>query len=104
MEPEGVLTGDIHCHALFYYYLHARKTYETYVLNTPIVYEGTKDPEYNLEQLFKSTASLYGVDPTNMAGWWPLVDKQCLLMGLPLMPEGWKYSFHSASFVPIGMN
>ena len=96
IKPLGVFTHDIHCHALFYYYLHARRTYEENVLNGPAnVYEGDLDSGFNFEQLFSSVASLYGVDQDAMAGWWPLIDEQCLLSGLPLMPEGWKYRFHS---------
>lgn len=90
--PIGFLVKDSACHALFRYYLMARQTYETHVLD-PIVYEGEKDPEYNFKQLFSSVAKMYGVEPEHMTKYWINVDMQCDLLGLPLMPDEEKYRF-----------
>jgi len=95
IKPAGQLTHQIECHALFYYYLHARRTYEENILSQPLVLEGEKDSGINFKQLFESIASLYGVKQEKMAGFWPLIDAQCMQSGLPLMPEGWEYRFKS---------
>lgn len=93
--PNGHLTTQPECHALFYYYLNARRTYEEKVKDSPIVYEDDPDPTYNFRQLFTSIATLYNVEPEQMANCWEDVDKQCLLLGLPLMPDEEKYRFNA---------
>lgn len=94
MTPNGYLDASPETHALFFYYLNARRVYETYILDAPIVYEGDPDPEYNLEQLFNSTAMLYDVRPENMANAWIQVDKQCDLLKIPKLPNEVKYRFN----------
>ena len=90
--PTGFLSPDTPCHALFYYYLAARRTYENDVVD-PIVYEGEPDPEVNFRQLFTSIATAYGVQPEHMLKYWSNVDLQCNLLRLPLMPSGDQYRF-----------
>lgn len=91
--PNGWLQNDPACHALWYYYLIARRVYEECILD-PVVYEGDKDPEYNFQQMFTSTAFAYGVAPERMIKFWSNVDMQCSTMQLPKMPEGDQYRFN----------
>lgn len=93
MVPNGYLGTAPEEHALFYYYVHARKVYEDHVLNEPIVYEGDKDPEYNFRQLFESVAGLYDCNPDGMSRAWDVVDKQAIALGLPLLPMEYQYRF-----------
>ncbi|MCF6300380.1 MAG: hypothetical protein L3J52_04575, partial [Proteobacteria bacterium] len=74
---------------------HARRTYEENVLNKYTAFDHEKDSGVNFEQLFKSIAALYNVAPEKMANCWPLIDKQCYNMGMPLLPDKWEYRFKS---------
>ena len=87
VRPLGMLVEHKACHALFYYYLISRKSYEDIILD-PIVLEGEKDPEFNFHQLFKSIATAYGVEPEQMIKFWANVDAQCAMLQLPKLPEG----------------
>ncbi len=91
--PHGFLTPDPIEHALFYYYVNARKVYEDFILDTPIVMEGETDPEYNFRQLFTSTAGLYNVDPEDMTKAWSVIDRQCDALSLPKLPLDYQYRF-----------
>lgn len=95
MIPRGYLTTARETHALFYYYLCARQKYENEEGDHPLpVLEGHDDPDPSLaqyRQLFKSIARMYGVTPEAMAKAWDVVDKQCVKLRLPLMPDGEKY-------------
>ena len=96
--PRGYLDTHRESHALFYYYLCARSTYERVVLD-PVVLEGDKDPEANFAQLFTSIAELYGVQPEAMAKCWDLVDSQCRLLNIPKMPDEDKYRFNRVDVI-----
>lgn len=91
IKPNGVFTHEIETHALFYYYLIARRTYEENVLVERIVLEGDKDLQVNFQQMFESVASMYGIDPSAMSRRWEIIDQQCLLKELPLLPNEDKY-------------
>jgi len=95
--PLGLFTPNPVEHALFYYYLNARRTYEEHVLDSPIVYEGEKDPEYNFQELFTSIAGLYDVKPEEMIQAWSVIDRQCELLNLPLLPYLYEYRFTNQS-------
>lgn len=86
--PKGWLQHDPACHALFYYYLIARRNYEEDIKD-PIVLEGDKDPELNFKQLFTSIALAYGVAPDKMLKFWSNVNLQCDLLKLPQLPESY---------------
>ena len=94
--PEGFLVDDLASHALWYYYLIARGTYETHIMD-PIVYEGDKDPEFNFKQVFTSVATAYGVEPEIMVKFWDRVDMQCKQLQLPTLPDEDKYRFNVAA-------
>jgi len=94
--PAGWLSIDTPCHALFYYYLAARRTYENDVKD-PIVYEGEPDPEVNFRQLFTSIAVAYGVQPEHMLKYWINVDMQCDLLHIPRLPAEDKYRFDTVA-------
>lgn len=91
--PLGLFTPNPIEHALFYYYLNARRTYEEHVLDSPIVMEGDSDPEYNFHELFNSIAGLYGVKPEEMIQAWSIIDRQCEVLDLPLLPHEYQYRF-----------
>jgi len=93
-NPHGYLEQDLACQALFFYYLNAQQTYEQRIKEN-LVYEAELDSGVNLEQSFLSIARLYNVQPENMASYWPLVDKQCKSLQLPLLPDTWNYRFKS---------
>jgi len=93
LVPDGFLMNDLACHALWYYYLIARGTYETHILD-PIVYEGDKDPEFNFRQMFTSVATSYGVQPEVMIKFWNNIDLQCWALQLPTLPDEDKYRFN----------
>lgn len=71
--------------ALWFYYLQAQRNWENE--KDPIVYEGDRDPTYNYKQLYTSIATLYGVSPEEMNGYWPIIDEQALILGLPLLSQ-----------------
>jgi len=91
--PLGLLTPNPIEHALFYYYLNARRTYEEHVVDKPIVYEDEADPEYNFQGLFTSIAALYNVKPEEMIMAWSVIDRQCEALNLPLLPDEYQYRF-----------
>ena len=95
IHPRGALSHQIEAHALMFYYLNARRIYEMYELNDPIVYEGQDDPRQNYTELFESIAALYGVNPNRMQNFWPMIDDQCRLMGFPTLPENPKFRYAS---------
>lgn len=94
IDNGGYLTWDIECHALFWYYLNARLTYEKFCKEEQIVYEGEQESNTNFPQLWKSIAQQYNIDPYKMCNYWDLVDRQCVLLGLPLLPDLDKYRFN----------
>lgn len=93
MIPNGHLGTAPEEHALFFYYVHARRVYEELIRDEPIVYEGDPDPQYNLRQLFESIAGMYDCKPEEMAKAWKPVDNQAIALGLPLLPFEYKYRF-----------
>lgn len=104
MLPNGFLTTAPEEHALFFYYINARRTYEELILNKPIIYDGQSDQEYNFEQLFQSIALLYNCKPENLVKAWPVIDKQCDLIGLPKMPDEYQYRFDKSTKNLIQLN
>lgn len=92
--PKGYLTEHPACHALFYYYLIARRAFEENE-EDPIVLEGDADPVNDYQQIFTSVATSYGVSPENMVKYWDNIDNQCRLLGLPLMGQSEKLRMNS---------
>lgn len=90
-QPKGWLIREPACHALFYYYLIARRNYEEHIKD-PIVYEGDLDPEVNFKQLFSSIALAYGIEPEKMLKFWSNVDLQCGILDLPKLPEEYRFN------------
>jgi len=88
IAPNGGLDSQKETHALFYYYLLARKAYEEE--KDAIVYEGDKDPEFNHMQILKSVARWYTVDVHHMVNAWKAVDLNCLMHDLPKLPNKYR--------------
>lgn len=95
--PAGFIDADPHAWACWYYYILARKRYEEMCDN--IVYEGELDLTGDFLGLFKGVAKLYGVAPEGMAKCWQMVDMQCYLQNLPLLPDEEKYRFNRVIIV-----
>ena len=91
--PDGYLTSDMACQALWHYYLSARITYEKFVQKI-IVFEGEPDPQVNFQQLFTSIAMLYGVAPESMIKFWSNIDAQCIRLHLPKLPDSDEFRFN----------
>jgi hypothetical protein len=94
IQPYGCLDGTREAHALWYYYLCARDTYERSL--NPLVLEKVgvsstvpSTPDY--KQLFLSVAQLYGVRPEAMVKCWALIDMQCIKSKVPQLPHLEKY-------------
>lgn len=92
--PYGALSQERASHALWYYYLCARQTYETHVKDV-IVLEGDDDPAYNFRALIESVAKMYGVEVGNMVQAWPEIDYQCMISELPKLPNEERFRFNS---------
>lgn len=79
-------------HALFYYYLMARRQFEEIEQGFEIQYDlGQESSGVDYYQIATSIAWVYGVKLYEMIRYWRAVDEQCLLLGLPLLPHGEKY-------------
>lgn len=94
IAPNGFLTHDKECHALWHYYTLARRNYEEEFKDTLIIYEGDPDPVYNNRQLFMSIATAYGVQPERMIKFWKNVDMQCTVSDLPKLPDEDRFRFN----------
>ena len=91
--PNGFLDNYLETHALFYYYLCAMRTYEEWIKEHPVIYEGHADPEANFHEIFKRIAQMYGVDPHQMANAWPQIDMQCRALGMECLPNDPSFRF-----------
>lgn len=96
IAPNGFLDRSRESHALWFYYIHARRTWEEFVEHAPIVYEGELDPGFDFRQLFISVARMYGVRPESMAQCWSMIDLQCRALQLPTLPNEERYRFDRA--------
>lgn len=85
IQPDGWLTADLACHALFHYNNTAIEVYKSE--KEDIKLEGYQG-RLNLHQLYTSIATLYGVDPNDMGKYWPAVDLQIRSLGLTQLPKG----------------
>lgn len=92
IQPRGYFDTSREVHGLWNYYLCARNTYETHVVDI-ITLEGEKDSSVNFRQLFTSISLMYGVQPEAMAKCWDMIDKQCEYLELPQLPNEERYRF-----------
>lgn len=97
--PDGFLTRDKECHALWYYFSMAICNYKDEAEKT-MRYEGDQTV-FNYHQLFKSVATLYNVDPNKMQNFWPAIDLQCMKMKLTQLPRDDKYRKPGARYAII---
>lgn len=95
IKPLGFLTDDLACHALMYYALTARNTYEQITLGRQIQYEGDPEPEPpNYKEMFVNIAGMYGVPPEAMAQFWPNIDMQFVALNIPQLPKEERFRFN----------
>jgi len=81
-SPEGRLTRDPVCHALFYYNLLAAKNLKE--AKDCLVDEKELSPVFGVKEarkLLESIAFMYGTTPGAMVRYWDVVDKQRRAMG-----------------------
>ena len=79
-----------------YYAIHARKTWEDHVKNDNNAYEGDLNSQFSFSGLFKSIALLYNVEREDMVKYWGLVDNQFDRLGIPRVPDEYRYRFKSS--------
>lgn len=101
MIPNGFLGTAVEEHALFFYYINARQTYELFVIDTPILMETDADPEFSFRDLLTSIAALYGCDPEKMVKAWDTVDRQCDKLDIPRLPDEYQYRFANSKSIII---
>ncbi len=95
MQPNGYLDQHRESHGLFYYNLIARNAYEKHISDSLKV-EGELEVSPNFRNIFKSVATLYGVQPEAMAKCWDMVDAQCRILKIPALPNEERYRFDRA--------
>ncbi len=100
MQPNGFLDASRESHGLWNYYVCARLTYETHIVDV-IALEDEKETVPNFKQLFTSIAMMYGVQPEAMAKCWPLIDMQCFALELPQLPKEERYRFDNVETVTL---
>ena len=97
MFPNGGLNQHRATHALFYYFLLARKAWEEE--KGGIVYEDDPEPIFDYLQLFKTIARLYGVEPEEMEKCWYEVDYTCFINDLPKLPKNTRLRHYTGSAI-----
>jgi hypothetical protein len=93
--PNGFLTRDAACHALFYYAVLARRAYEENVEGWATQYEGNLSNTTDFFQLYLSIAFMYGVTPEAMQRHWSNVDMQFTVLQIPALPKENRYRHDS---------
>jgi hypothetical protein len=96
-ERAGGFLKDVpECHALFHYYLLARKSYEQVELGFEVQYDDSMivSTQTHYRAQLESVATMYGVDPDSMVRYWDCVDAQCIMLDLPFLPKGERYRFN----------
>lgn len=78
-ENGGFLPRDVPAHALWHYYMIARRSYE--LEKDGFAYEGDVSPDFNGEQTFRSIALVHGCNPNDMIKFWPVIETQARMMG-----------------------
>lgn len=89
--PNGFLTQDIACHALFYYNQVAMNALNRVKHGVELEGETTLTPDF--QQLFSSIARIYGLRGEHLIPFWPAVDMQCVALNLPALPKEGRYRF-----------
>ena len=91
-KPLGFLCGDhLECQALFFYYIHARRSYERNILEGGPAYEGDLSDITNFRNLYLSVMQSYGVRPEIASKHWSCVDMQCATLRTPKLPDEDRY-------------
>lgn len=92
IAPAGALEEHPACHALFFYATRARNNVEQEKDTIKLEGDNSSDSDrFDYRQLFTSVAKIYGVEPEHMVHYWRNVDEQFRLLGLPLVPVGYRW-------------
>ena len=91
----GCLPDLPEAHALWYYYVLARRQYEEIEIGYEVQYDlGQVSSGVNYKQLADTIAWMYGVKLYEMIRMWQYVDAQAKLLSLPLLPDTERYRFN----------
>lgn len=83
----GALHANQACYALMHYAITARHIYDMHENpNRVRELEGQTNQPVNYRELFKSTALIHGVEPSEMLHFWSQVDAQFRILGIPCVP------------------
>lgn len=83
----GALHANQACYALMHYAITARQIYDMHENpNRVRELEGQTNQTVNYRELFKSTALIHGVEPSEMLHFWSQVDAQFRILGIPCVP------------------
>ena len=85
VKPNGELSSQMACHALFFYSMLIDKS--VIPMDNAIVVEGVPDPVTNARNLFKSVGKMYNVEPEAMTNYWIEVNSQRRKIGLDRIPD-----------------
>lgn len=84
LTPNGFLTKDLACHAMFYAYIIAQANVKE--IQEKLFYDNEEDQVYNFRDLFKTIATIYNVDPDKMWNYKFLVEQQMRALFLKTIP------------------
>lgn len=88
----GQLPKDFGAHALWHYYVKARRALEK-IQNEPI-YEGDASPRFHAYAIMKATSFGHQISIPEMVGYWPVVWRQRQALGLSMnadLPDRYMY-------------
>jgi len=109
IKPNGFLCDHPACHAVFYYNLTARLSYEENELGFGLQMEGEGFENVlwnrsNFRQSWETISMMYGVTEADMVRHWQCVDMQFFAMGKPGLPDEERYRFNRVPQVDTNGN
>ena len=88
VRPHGYLCEDAACHALWLYYVTARRTWEEERNMLTLRLEDEPEPvPATYRNILAGIAPVYGVQPEEMTKHWAHVDRQCDYLEMPRMED-----------------
>ena len=91
--PNGYLTKDRECHALYYYAGLATKMWDEYEKD-PVFIEGRHPTQHNYRNVLLAVAQIYLCSPNDMIKYWSNVSMQFTADGHVLLPDEGRYRFN----------
>jgi len=84
-KPNGELSHEMPCHALFFFAMLVDKS--ILPMDKAVVLEGNPDPVINAKNLYKSVAKMYNVEPDHLCHYWIEVNSQRKKLGMVRIPD-----------------